>query len=280
MLKELSTKISTDQLTLQSAALAFYTALSFAPVVVILITLLSRLKFATQEELTTQVGHLFGNETKLVFETVLRGAEASSPDLGSFAGWGSLLVLFISASVVFGQLKETLNLIFGKRSRRAPAKNMLGTMGRAMVGRLLSMGVVLIFILAALASVILSSALIGVLRSTGLSTTLNETVSVVLFTVIFSCLFRFLPQNAPPWRASFIGGFLSGVFFSIGKFLIGLYLGRAALGSPYGAAGSLLAFLVWVYYSSLIVFIGAEVTATLAKKSRALYTLSSSEPRR
>jgi membrane protein len=265
-------KIQADRLATQSAAIAFYMALAFAPICILILTALASLNIGAQEELIFEVRRLLGPETESIVEVVLKTVK-SRPNLTSIAGWGSFIALLISASIVFNQFKVTLNIIFD--NTRGPTEapvTFFRELRILLLDRLLTIGFVLGFIVLSITSLILSSILTGLIRTTPLpavASILNEVVSALVFSVIFSLVFRCLPKRPTNWKNSFLGGLCTGALFTVGKILIGLYLNQAAIGSAYGAAGSLLVFLVWVYYSSLIIFVGAEIAAFFKERSSA-----------
>jgi len=151
--------------------------------------------------------------------------------------------------------------------------------------RFFSLAIVFAIAFLLLVSLAVSAALAGVvhylqgpeLTRTLLSRGLEVTVSILVITYLFALLFRYVPDAEIHWRDVWLGGFVSAVLFTVGKVGIGYYIGRASIGSAYGAAGSLIALLVWVYYSSLIVFFGAEFTHAWARRQRTVEPMSYAE---
>ena len=254
-----------DLMTL-SAALAFYTALSLAPLLLILLSVVGLMGASSQTELISQIQSSIGPQAAEAIRVIVENAD-NRPQLGSWAGIVGVLTLLFSASGVFAQLQSSLNVIWQAEGAASDAG-----VGEWLRKRLLSMGMVLAFGFIAAVSLALSAVLSFVFQSDGqLWQIVNYGVSLAVFAFLFALIFEYLPDRRLPFREALIGGALTSVLFSIGKSLIGLYLGRSAVGSAYGAAGSLLVLLVWVYYSALIVFIGAELT-------RALHALKKAAP--
>ena len=257
VLKEFGAGAMKHDLMTLAAALAFYTALSLAPLILILLWVIGLLGEGSQAQFVQEIQNNIGANAAESIRGIVESAD-QKPELGSIAGIVGVLTLLFSASGVFAQLQASLNVIWD-----AAADSSAGV-GTWLKKRLLSMGMVIAFGFLAAVSLAVSAAITYMLDgSGGIWGTLNWFVSVGVFAVLFAMMFSYLPDRRLPMKEALIGGLLTSVLFSLGKSVIGLYLGRSAVGSAYGAAGSLLVFLVWVYYSSLIVFIGAELTRSL-----------------
>lgn len=244
-----------DVLTL-SAALAFYTLLSFAPLIVLAIRAASVAGPAAQTALLDQIGAVVGVEARNAAEAVIASGE-SRPDLGSIAGVAGIAMLIVGATTVFAQLQASLNLIFGVVAH--PANAVWGWVKR----RVLSLGVILAIAFVLITSLVVSAALGLVLPRGGAALDIaNQVVSAAVFSVLFGFLFRYLPDARIPWHWAWLGGLATALLFALGKWVIGFYLARGDVGGAYGAAGSLAVLLVWVYYSGAIFFFGAELTKT------------------
>lgn len=247
-----------DVLTL-AAALAFYTALSLAPLLIITLYCVSLLGENSQQELMAQLQGLLGQQATEAIKSIIESSE-ERPHLGSIAGLISTIFLIFTASGVFAQLQSSLNVIFDAQAKAT--KGMWGYLRK----RLLSMGMVITLGFLALVSLIMSSVLSYFFTNEGmLWEVLNFVVSTGVFTFIFALVLKYLPDLHIKWKGALYGGFTTALLFTIGKTLIGLYLGKSAVGSSYGAAGSLVVLLTWVYYSGAIVFTGAEITRLLAR---------------
>jgi membrane protein len=166
---------------------------------------------------------------------------------------------------VFAALQDSLNTIWEVRP-----KPDLGW-GYTIRIRLFSFAMVIVIAFLLLVSLIVSAALSALGGYLGGDAPvwqwLNLAISIVVFTLLFAMMYRFLPDVKVGWHDVWIGAAITALLFSLGKFLIGLYIGRSSLASVYGAAGSLVALLVWVYYSAQIVFLGAEFTQVYARRS-------------
>jgi membrane protein len=236
-----------------SAALAFYTLLSFAPLLVLGLWISSTIGYDAQETLLAQINALAGDQAQEVAEVVMQSANAR-PGLGSLAGIMGILVALLGATTVFAQLQGSLNLIWGIETKPSNA------IWRWLRMRILSVGVIAAIGFVLIASLFVSFLLGQFFTQTGpIWNVVNEIISAAIFAVLFSLLFRYLPDARLPWQRAWHGGLITAVFFTVGKWLIGIYLSRGDVGGAYGAAGSLVVLLVWVYYSGAIFFYGAEV---------------------
>lgn len=248
-----------------SASLAFYTALSLAPLVIIVVGIAGLIteRQLVAAQLEQQVELLMGSPSRQLVHTILASTE---PQGGSLAALLGIVTLLIGATAVFGELQAALNLIWEVKPK--PINGVWANLWYWLGQRVFSLAIVLAIAFLLLVSLAVSAALTGVayylqgpeLTRTLLSRGLEVAVSILIITLLFALLFRYVPDAAIQWRDVWLGGFVSAMLFTVGKVGIGYYIGRASIGSAYGAAGSLMALLVWVYYSSLIVFFGAEFT--------------------
>jgi membrane protein len=246
--------VDDDVLTL-AAALAFYTMLSFAPLIVIAIHAASLAGPGAEAALLDEVRAVVGEEARTAAEAVVRSGKMR-PEIGSIAGIAGLVMLVVGATTVFAQLQSSLNLIFGVVAR--PTNAIWGWLRR----RVLSLGVIFAIGFVLTVSLVVSAVLGWLLPRGGVALDVaNEIVSTLVFALLFGLLFRYLPDARISRRAAFFGGFVTAVLFMLGKWAIGAYLAHGDIGGAYGAAGSLAVLLVWVYYSAAIFFYGAELTA-------------------
>lgn len=251
-----------DAMTL-GAALAFYTALSLAPLTVVVLWILSLLGYHDQKELMAEVVRIVGPEAGKSFSSILESANRE-PDLGNLAGILGLGVLVFSASGVFGQLQHSLDRIWNVEPR--PGQGIRGWLRK----RLLSLGMVGtigFLLMASLIASALLSAFVGSFSSEDAPwlRVVDLAVPFLVYTMLFALIFKLLPDVKISWRDVWAGSLVTAALFTVGKSLIGIYLGKSTLASAYGAAGSLVVLLLWVYYSSLIVFFGAELTQARAR---------------
>lgn len=250
-----------DEVTTRSAALAFYTALALAPLVILLIVVLGALGFDMQKQFIAEAGKTVGDESAKLLSTIISGAN-ERPDLKSISGIFAGLGLLISASAIFVQLQDTLNIIFDVEKKDESHLTKWQKVKNFFTGRLFSVGMLLSFIFILIVSLAVSAAIDAV--STGGETVIWEIIhqlgSFAVFTLLFGLIFKWMPDKPIDYKSAFYGGALTALLFMLGKVLISLYLANSATGSAYGAAGSLLVTLVWVYYSGLVVFVGAELS--------------------
>lgn len=268
LIKEAFGEWQQDKASMLAAALAYYTVFSIAPLLVIAIAIAGAIfgQDAAQGEIVSQINQLVGQEGAEAIETIL--ANADRPQLGSLASIISVVVLFIGASGVFAQLQEALNTVWNVQAK--PNAGIWEFIRK----RLLSFGMVLAIGFLLLVSLILSAMLSGISKLeinllpglTPLWQLVNFAVSFGLITLLFALIYKYLPDAKIRWKDVWIGATITALLFTIGKFLIGLYLGRGSLGSAYGAAGSLIVFLAWVFYSAQILLFGAEFTQVYARK--------------
>jgi membrane protein len=248
-----------DQVPTQAAALAYYTIFALAPLLVVILAVagLFTSADAARERLLQEISGLVGAGGAEWIGEVLERASSnqSSGVLGVVLGVGGLI---LGASGAFGQLQQTLNTIW---DAKPPAK--LSAIVRA---RAMSFGVVLVMGFLLLVSLVVSAGLSALEAQLGLADAVwlwrgvYEVFSVVIVGVLFAVIYTFLPDKPVPWRDALVGGVFTAVLFTVGKTLIGLYLGYSASQSVFGAAGALAVLLLWIYYAAQIVLFGAEFT--------------------
>ncbi len=244
------------------AALAFYTILSLAPLVIIVIAILALVfgKTTAQAQLLAQVQGMIGQQGSDAIKAMIEHSQ--KPASGIFGSIAGVLTLLFGASGVFTELRATLNLIWETKVKAA------GGIWGLLRERLFSFGMVLAIGFLLLVSLVLSASLAAAGKFFGgflpmpefVLNAINFLVSLIGIAVLFALIFRYVPETRVPWKDVWPGAFATAFLFTVGKFAIGLYLGKAAVGSAYGAAGSLIVVIVWVYYSAMIFFFGAEFT--------------------
>lgn len=246
----------------KGAALAFYTLFSMTPILILAIAGAGYFfgADAAQGEILAQMRGLVGQNGALAIQGLLMGAR--DPAAGLLATVVAIVLLLVGTTSVFVELKGSLDELWG-----VPAPK-----GMALVvflrNRLHAFGLVLVLAFLLLVSLVLSAALALLERyATGIWShslaPLNLLSSAIAFAVIaslFAVIYRVLPDAPLSWGDVWVGAALTAVLFSLGKYGIGLYLGNSAVASSFGAAGSLIAMLLWVYYSAQIFFLGAEIT--------------------
>lgn len=249
------------------AALAFYTALSISPMLLVLVAIAGAVygEQAARGEIADQIRDMVDEEGAKSIQAMLASHKSQSQSvLMTVIGFATLLV---GASGVFGQLQEALDVVW-----EVKPEQMKGGIWGMVKDRLLAFSVVggLAFLL--LVSLVFSALISGMndwlneripIGGTGLQLA-NQGLSLILTAVLFAFIFKVLPHARPAWGDVWLGAVVTAVLFTLGKYLIGLYLGRAAPGSAYGAAGSFVVLLIWVYYSTQILLFGAEFTQVYA----------------
>ena len=264
-----------------SASLAYYTALSLAPLVLLLVgvtgMVLGRERVAGQ--LAAQLESLMGQAGRELVTSILT---TTNPEGGLWATIVSLVTLVIGATAVFGELQTTMNLIW--EVQPAPTSGAWAGIWAWLKSRVFSLGLVFALAFLLVVSLVISAALAGAAalfqgpEQTVMSRLLEIAVSLAVLTLMFALFFKYVPDAEIRWRDVWLGGFVTAVLFTLGKTAIGYYLGQASVGSAYGAAGSLVALLVWVYYSALIFFFGAEFTQAWTTRQRAVQPAPYAEP--
>ena len=265
--QQLFSRISENKTTTWAASLAFYMALSLAPLLILFLTLSSLLSQDLQSTFEQQVNQLMGPVAAEGISTVINSAK-DRPDLMSISGIAGTVTLILSAGLIFGQMREALNEIFEKKVE-APKEGFWNAIWSFIKTVLIKIALVLGFLVALIGSLIattLISAYTNLTDQALVVASINIIVSFVFYILLFTGLFHYVPNGKLPWREAFEGGAVTSILFLIGKELIGLYLGQGALSSSYGAAGSVVALLAWVYYSAMIIFVGAHVSFLLQKK--------------
>jgi membrane protein len=257
------TEWNEDQAPRLGAALAYYTVLSLAPLLILMIAIAGLVfgEEAARGQLLSQIQGLVGSEGGEAIQTMVQNA--SKPGSGIVASIIGFAVLIFGASTVANELKLSLNQIWDVDPNAAGSgvKDMVKQRSKALIV-VLGCGFLLLVSLAVSSTIAAAGSFMANLLPLPevVLQVLNLLLGILVITGVFAFMFRYLPDVDIEWRDVWLGALFTSVLFSIGKFAIGLYLGKASLGSTYGAAGSLVIVLVWVYYSSQILFFGAEFT--------------------
>ncbi|HEY6843592.1 MAG TPA: YihY/virulence factor BrkB family protein [Thermoanaerobaculia bacterium] len=257
LFKNTWTEFSEDKAQRLAASLAYYTLFSIAPLLLICIAIAGLVfgKSQAQAQIIGQIKSVMGNSGGSAITEMLQNA--AKPKSGTLAIIIGAITLLFGAAGVFGQLKDALNTIWN-----VPEKKSGGFM-KMLKDRFLSFAMVFGIGFLLLVSLVIDAALSAI--SGGLWQPLQLLISFLVVTVLFALIFRFLPDIHPSWRDVWFGAGFTSLLFVIGKFGLGLYLGKGTVGSAYGAAGSLVVLLVWIYWSSNILFFGAEFTQVYAR---------------
>jgi membrane protein len=268
LLKETFNKWSADHVPRLGAALAYYTVFSIVPLLITIIAIVGLVfgEEAARHQILNQIQSLVGEQSAKTIQDMIERADR--PSYGVVATVVGIATLLVGASGVFGQLQDSLNSIWGVEPKAG--RGILGMLKDRFISFLAVLGTGFLL----LVSLVLSAALsaVGKLFQSWLPgpevllQALNFIVSFAVITVLFAMIFKILPDARIAWGDVWTGAVMTSLLFTIGKFLIGFYLGKSDVGSAYGAAGSLVIILVWVYYSAQILLFGAEFTAVYADR--------------
>jgi membrane protein len=266
LFKETFREFGEDKAPRLGAALAYYTIFSIGPLLLIAVAM-AGLFFgdeAAQGKISAELGKVFGSQMAESLETVIQAA--AKPKTGTLATVVGLVTLLIGASGVFGQLKDALNTIWNVEKKKAA-----GIMGFVRE-RFLSMAMVLGIGFLLLITLVIDAMIAAMggyvsqyVGGEAVAHILELGFSFAVAVVLFACIFRILPDLRISWHDVWFGAIFTAVLFVLGKWGLGVYLGKAAPGSAYGAAGSLVILLIWVYWSAQILFLGAEFTQVYAR---------------
>ncbi|HVG24624.1 MAG TPA: YihY/virulence factor BrkB family protein [Thermoanaerobaculia bacterium] len=265
--KETFKEFGEDKVPRLGAALAYYTIFSIGPLLLIAVAMAGIFfgQEAAQGKISGELGKVFGSEMAEALEKMIQAA--AKPKSGMLATIIGVLTLMLGASGVFGQLKDALNTIWNVEQKKAG-----GIMGFVRE-RFLSMAMVLGIGFLLLITLVFDTAIAAMggyvakyVGGEAVAHALQLGLSVVVSIVLFACIFRVLPDLKIAWHDVWFGAIFTAILFVLGKFGLGIYLGKAAPGSAYGAAGSLVILLIWVYWSAQILLLGAEFTQVYARR--------------
>jgi len=270
LLKNTTIAFSNDNAFKLSASLSYYTIFALGPLLIIIISLSAIVygKEVVEGKLYDQLSHLLGSEAALQIQNILSNAQQThATTLGAVIGF---IVLFIGATGVFTEIQGSINFIWSVRAK--PKKSWL----KYLLNRLISFSLVIGLGFVLLVSLIIN-ALLTLLNETltkkfphfpvGLFGLANSLFILTVITCLFAVIYKVLPDAIIAWKDAWIGSIFTAALFLLGKFFIGYYLGKSNLGVTYGTAASVIIILAWVYYSSLILYFGAEFTKVYALHS-------------
>ena len=251
-----------DDAPSMGAALSYYTMFSLAPLLLIVVSV-AGLVFgaeAARGEIFGQIRGLVGHDGAAAIEGLLDSVK--SPEGGVLASVVGLVLMLVGATTVFGELQNSLDRIW-----RAPARP-AGGLWSLLRARLLSFGLILGLGFLVMVSLLLSAGLAAAEKWWAprvggeeiVARGLNPLIGLGMTTLLFAAIYKIMPRVRIAWSDVWVGAFVTALLFSLGRVLIGLYIGRSAVASGFGAAGSLVVVLVWVYYSAQIFLLGAEFT--------------------
>lgn len=268
ILKETWEEFSADKVPRLGAALAYFTVFSLAPLVVVVIGIAGFFlgRDNAQAELLALANEYLGAQGAALVNDLI--ANATQPGSGVIATTIGVATLLFGASNLFAQLQGTLNTIWGIEPR--PDRGVLGIVRDRSLAFVfvLGSGVLLLGLMIGGAVLNVLNAQVGnvVPNQTLVNELINRSGSIVLFTLLFAVIYKVVPDARVAWRDVLIGAFVASLLFSLGRFLLGWYLSTSGTGSIYGAAGSLVVVLLWIFVSAQIFFLGAELIQVLARR--------------
>ena len=259
---------SEHKVTKLSASLAYYTIFSLAPLMILIVFISSFFfgKEAVEGSIYGQISGFVGQDAALQLQEIIKNAALQGK--GNIAAIVGGITLLIGATTIFAEIQDSINSIWGLKPK--PKQALL----KMLMNRLLSFSLIVGLGFVALVSLVVNSLmdlLNGFLKQYFSQLTvaffyvMNLVLTLAVVTLLFTIIFKVLPDAIIRWKDAFYGAVFTGLLFILGKFLIGLYLGNSNLGITYGAAASMVVILTWVYYSSIILYFGAEFTEAYAQ---------------
>ncbi len=259
---------SEDKASRLAAALAYYTIFSIAPLLIIVIAVVGAVfgEEAARGEIVRQIQGLVGRQGAELIETAIQNA--NQPQTGTIASIISIAVLLLGATGLFIELQDALNTIWEVKPKPGRGVNNMVRQRALSFAMVLGIGFLL------LVSLVISAGLSAIVTFFSnlvpgvdfLWQFVNFLLSFAITTILFGLIFKVLPDAKVTWGDVIIGASITSLLFSIGRFLLGQYLGNSSFGSAYGAAGSLVVILAWIYYAAQILFFGAEFTQVYARR--------------
>jgi YihY family inner membrane protein len=240
------------------AALAYYTVFSLAPFLIVVIAVAGLLvdSAVAERQIVDQISQVIGADGAQAVAALLAGAR--QPGAGRFAAATSIVTIILGASAVFSELQSGINGIW-----KVPATN--ASMGRVVLARLRSFALVIGIGFLLVVSLVLQAIAAALQQWSGSTFIYTHDVLVILMSALmFGMIFKILPETPVAWRDVTVGALVTAILFTVGQWALGRYLGSSSVSSVYGAAGSLVVILVWVYYSAQVFFLGAEFTHVYA----------------
>lgn len=271
--EEVINEWNSDKVNMLAAALAYYAVFSVGPMLLIVIWV-SGLVFgeaAVRGHVVDEISGLVGQQGAELIQSLIRNARETAGDtLASTIGFATLL---ISSAALIRHLQTAINLIWDVEPP-SHGGGIIGSIVKTVRDRFFSFAMVLGVGFLLMVALVISAAvgavnqyLSDLLPQTfGVIFLVNQTVSLLVFTGLFALIFKILPDAKVEWRDVLVGAFFAATLFNVGKYILGVYLGNSNFGSTYGAAGALVLLLAWIYYSSQILLLGAEITQVYARR--------------
>lgn len=268
LLKETLAEWNKDKVSRLAAALAYYTVFSLAPLLIIVIAIAGSVfgEEAARGEIVAQIQGLVGKDGAEFIQTAIKNAR--KPDEINFASAISVVVLLFGATGVFAELQDALNTVWEVQPK--PERGLLNVIRNRFLSFTMILGVGFLL----LVSLVLSAILAAVFNFFGhylpfISSFLQLgtfILSLIITTFLFAGIYKVLPDVKISWSDVWIGAIITSLLFSLGRYVLGQYLGNSSFGSTYGAAGSLVVILAWVFYAAQILFLGAEFTQVYSRR--------------
>ncbi len=271
LLKATFNQWNEDKAPRLAAALAYYTAFSIAPLLVVVVAVVGLVfdQQTAQAEIMMRIEHEIGAETAAIIQTVLDNASQQSS--GVIAGIVGLVTIVLGAAGFFGQLQDALNMVWEVAPK--PGQGMFAVIRQRFLSFTMVLGIGFLLLVSLIISAVLASLnafVTGLLpQALILTQILNTVISLAIITLLFALIYKVLPDVDISWKDVWVGAFMTALLFTIGKLLLGLYLGSSGVASSYGVAGSFVVLLLWIYYSAQILLFGAEFTQVHARRDGA-----------
>jgi membrane protein len=260
---------SEDNASRLAAALSFYAALSLAPLLIIVLGIAGFVfgREAATGQLVSEMRVFFGYQRAQIFQDII--ASANRPASGLVSTIVGTIVLLFGASGVFSALQDGLNTVWNVQ--RKGERGLVGVIKDQFLSFAMVFGIGFLLLVSLVISALLSALgdkLFGGVTAPAIAVEIgNFILSFLFLTILFALMYKVLPDVEIAWNDVWIGAVITALLFSLGKLGLGIYLGRSTFASAYGAAGSFVVILVWIYYSAQIVFFGAELTQVYANSS-------------
>jgi membrane protein len=266
LFRETAREFNEDKVPRLGAALAYYTIFSIGPLLLIAVAMAGIFlgAEAARGQISGELGKIFGPMMSKSLEEMIEAA--AKPTSGTVATIVGVLTLILGASGVFGQLKDALNTIWNVDTK--PTSGVVSFFKTRFLSMAMVLGIGFLLLVSLLFDAAISAMgpwLERLIGGEALIQMLSVVISFAISVVLFAAIFRILPDLKIAWHDVWLGAIFTALLFAVGKWGLGVYLGKAAVGSAYGAAGSLVILLVWVYWSAQILFLGAEFTQVYAR---------------
>jgi membrane protein len=268
-LKEVFSDFSDDKVMKYSASLSYYTVFSIAPILIIIISIAGIFfgREAVQGQIFGQIRGLVGTDAAAQIQDMIGKTHRAGNNF--VATIVSTIILVVGATGIFGEIQDSINSIWGLKSK--PKRGII----KILLNRVISFSLIISLGFILMVSLVLSAFITAVSERLGsvfpgsgvvFVSVIDQVISFVVISFLFAVIFKFLPDARIKWRDVSKGALVTGLLFIIGRYLIGLYVAKTNVGNVYGAAGSIIIIMVWVYYTAVILYFGAEFTKVYSVK--------------